>query len=290
MFERFDTVEHAMMREYTTLRLGGPADWLITPVSAREVAQILSEARENGIPVTVIGQGSNLLVKDGGIRGAVIRTARGMRDCFVRGNLLVADAGTMLHAAASMAADAGLTGLEFASGIPGTVGGAAIMNAGAYGGEMSQVVSEVSVIRRDGTMCVLPAEELRFGYRSSALQESGDIVCQVTFRLEDGDPAQIREKMSELNRQRAEKQPLDVPSAGSTFKRPEGAYAAALIDRCGLKGYAVGGAKVSTKHAGFLVNTGDSAKDYLELMETVQRIVEERTGIRLEPEIRILGE
>ena len=290
LFERFDTIENAMMRDYTTLRLGGPADWLITPCSARELLQILTEARENGIPVTVIGQGSNLLVLDGGIRGAVIRMARGMRDCFVRGNLLVADAGTMLHAAASMAADKGLTGLEFASGIPGTVGGGVIMNAGAYGGEMSQTVIEAVVMHRDGTMQTIPAEELQFGYRHSALQGSEDIVCQVTFRLEDGDRDGILARMKDLNRQRAEKQPLDVPSAGSTFKRPEGAFAAALIDQCGLKGYAVGGARVSTKHAGFLVNTGDSAADYLNLVQAVQRIVEERTGIRLEPEIRILGE
>ena len=290
LFERFDTIENAMMRDYTTLRLGGPADWLITPGSARELLQILAEARENRIPVTVIGQGSNLLVLDGGIRGAVIRMARGMRDCFVRGNLLVADAGTMLHAAASMAAEKGLTGLEFASGIPGTVGGGVIMNAGAYGGEMSQTVLEAVVMHRDGTMQTIPAEELQFGYRHSALQGSEDIVCHVTFRLENGDRDGILARMKDLNRQRAEKQPLDVPSAGSTFKRPEGAFAAALIDQCGLKGYAVGGARVSTKHAGFLVNTGDSAADYLNLVQTVQRIVEERTGIRLEPEIRILGE
>ena len=290
MFERFDTIPQAMMRDYTTLRLGGPADWLITPRSARELVQILAEARENHVPVTVIGQGSNLLVLDSGIRGAVIRTARGMKDCFVKGNLLTADAGTMMHAAAAMAADAGLSGMEFASGIPGTAGGGAIMNAGAYGGEMSQIIMEVTVVSREGNMRTLPAAELDFGYRHSALQDIDCIVTQVVFRLDSGNPVQIREKMSELNRQRAEKQPLDVPSAGSTFKRPEGAFAAALIDQCGLKGYAVGGARVSTKHAGFLVNTGNSAKDYLELVRTVQRIVEERTGIRLEPEIRILGE
>ena len=290
MFERFEAIANAPMREYTTLKLGGPADWLVTPKSTRELVQILGEARENGLPVTVIGHGSNLLVLDGGIRGAVIRMARGMKDCFVKGNLLVADAGTMLGAAASAAADAGLTGLEFASGIPGTVGGGVIMNAGAYGGEMSRVVQEVCLIQRDGTFRTLGKEELDFGYRHSALQATDDIVCQVTMRLENGDPDSIRERMSELNRQRAEKQPLDVPSAGSTFKRPEGAFAAALIDQCGLKGYTVGGAKVSTKHAGFLINIGESARDYLELIRTVQRIVEDRTGIRLETEVRIIGE
>lgn len=290
MFERFQAIENAPMREYTTLRLGGPADWLVTPSSVRELSQILAEAREHELPVTVIGHGSNLLVLDGGVRGVVIRMAGGMRDCFVRGNLLVAQSGVMMGSAALAAAEAGLTGLEFASGIPGTVGGGVIMNAGAYGGEMSQTVTEVNVIGLDGKPETVGADALGFGYRRSALQGDGRIVTQVTFRMENGDPEEIRGRMSELNRARAEKQPLDVPSAGSTFKRPEGAFAAALIDRCGLKGYAVGGAKVSPKHAGFLVNTGDSAADYLRLVETVQRIVEERTGIRLEPEIRIIGE
>ena len=290
MFERFQTTVNAPMRDFTTLRLGGPADWLITPRSVRELVQMLAEARDNEIPVTVIGHGSNLLVMDGGIRGLVIRMAGGLRDCFVKGNLLVAEAGTMLGKAAAAAAEAGLAGMEFASGIPGTVGAAVLMNAGAYGGEMSQVVQEITVIRPDGSIAARDKEDLDFGYRHSALQASGEIVTQVVFRLENSDPAAIREKMNDLNRQRAEKQPLDVPSAGSTFKRPEGGYAAALIDQCGLKGYAIGGARVSPKHAGFLVNTGESAEDYLKLVRFVQKTVEERTGIRLEPEIRILGE
>ncbi len=196
----------------------------------------------------------------------------------------------MLGVAAAAAAEAGLSGLEFASGIPGTVGGGVIMNAGAYGGEMSQRVSGVTVLSREGEIRTLSAEEMAFGYRRSALQDGEDIVIRTEFLLERGEPEEIRAKMNELNRQRAEKQPLDMPSAGSAFKRPEGAFAAALIDQCGLKGYTVGGAMVSPKHAGFLVNRGDSARDFLELMETVQRIVEERTGIRLEPEIRIIGE
>lgn len=290
MFERFQTIEHAPMREYTTLRLGGPADWLVTPRSTRELIQVLSEAREADLPVTVIGHGSNLLVLDGGIRGLVIRMAQGLRDCFVQGKLLVAEAGVMMGAAANLAAEKGLSGLEFASGIPGTVGGGVLMNAGAYGGEMSQIVQEVTIAHRDGTLETREKDALAFGYRASALQAGEDIVCQVTMRLNTGDMAAIREKMSELNRQRRDKQPLDVPSAGSAFKRPEGAFAAALIDQCGLKGYAVGGARVSTKHAGFLVNTGDSAQDFLELMKSVQRIVEEKTGIHLEPEIKIMGE
>ena len=290
MFERFQTVQNASMRDYTTLRLGGPADWLVTPGSLAELSQILEEARKHHLPVTVIGHGSNLLVLDRGIRGLVVRMAGGMRECFIRENMLIAEGGVMMGTAALAAAETGLTGLEFASGIPGTVGGGVMMNAGAYGGEMSQTVHEVSTLTLEGIPETWTGDQMRFGYRTSALQGTDRIVTRVTFWMEKGDPGEIRSRMNALNRQRAEKQPLDMPSAGSTFKRPEGAYAAALIDQCGLKGYAVGGASVSLKHAGFLVNTGDSAADYLELVRQVQRIVEDRTGIRLEPEIRILGE
>ena len=290
LFERFQVFPGAELRNYTTLKLGGPADWLVMPRNAAEIPEILCEAKEAGLPVTVIGHGSNLLVLDGGIRGVVIRMGRGMNDCLIEGKTLRAGAGAMMAAAAGMAADAGLTGLEFAGGIPGTVGGGVLMNAGAYGGEMSQTVVSVSGVTPEGESRTLTREELDFGYRRSALQENGLIVTEVRFALEEGDPAGIRARIGELNRMRAEKQPLDVPSAGSTFKRPKDGYAAALIDQCGLKGYTVGGAMVSPKHAGFLVNTGDSAKDYLSLVNAVQRIVEERTGIRLEPEIRILGE
>lgn len=289
MFERFQTVRSAPMKDFTTLRLGGPADWLITPRSALELKEILSEAGNNALPVTVIGQGSNLLVLDGGIRGAVVRMARGLTGCSVLENRIVAEAGTMMSSVAAAAAEAGLTGLEFASGIPGTVGGGVLMNAGAYGGEMSQIVQQVTVLGHDGQSTVLKSDELSFGYRYSALQGREMIVTQVVFQLSKGDKREIREKMNDLKRRRAEKQPLNVPSAGSTFKRPEGYFAAALIDQCGLKGYAVGGASVSSLHAGFLVNTGESAADFLELMCRVQRIVQERTGVWLEPEIRILG-
>ena len=278
------------MRDYTTLKLGGPADWMALPASGEEVAAMLQEARENGIPVTIMGHGSNILVLDGGIRGLVIRMSRGMNRIEIQGKTVTAQAGAMMSAVAAAAADAGLAGLEFASGIPGTVGGGVIMNAGAYGGEMSQVVTTVTGVTPEGSIREVCRDELAFGYRKSAMQENGMTVTRVTFELREDDPAEIRARMAELNRRRAESQPLDIPSAGSTFKRPEGAYAAALIDQCGLKGYAVGGAKVSPKHAGFLVNTGESARDYLELVKTVQRIVEERTGIRLEPEIRIIGE
>ena len=291
MFEGFEVIPGAEMSRYTTLRLGGPADWLAFPRSAEEIAALFEEAGRAGIPVTVIGHGSNLLVLDGGIRGLVIRVEKNMREIRREGPTTVfAQAGAMLASVAAFAAEAGLSGLEFAAGIPGTVGGGVTMNAGAYDGEMAQTVIRTEGIRPDGTPVSLSGEEMAFGYRTSAVKQMNFIVTGVTFQLTPGDPAAIRARMNELNALRAEKQPLDVPSAGSTFKRPEGFYAAALIDQCGLKGYSVGDAMVSMKHAGFLVNTGTSAADYLTLMKKVQAIVEERAGVHLEPEIRIVGE
>ena len=289
MFETFNALVNEPMSAHTTLKLGGPADYMVFPRDGEEIAAMFREAAENGVPVTVIGHGSNLLVLDGGIRGLVICIGKNMRKITREGNSLKAQAGAMLGSAALEAAEAGLTGLEFASGIPGTVGGGVTMNAGAYDGEMAQVVTEVRGIRPDGTAVRLSREEMDFGYRHSVVQEKDFIVTEVTFELKPGDPAMIRARMSELNTKRSEKQPLDLPSAGSTFKRPEGYYAAALIDQCGLKGYSIGGARVSEKHAGFLVNTGTSSRDFLNLMKKVQAIVEERAGVRLEPEIRIVG-
>lgn len=289
MFERFEVIRNADMRQYTTLRLGGTADWLAFPRSGEEIAAMFEEAGQAGLPVTVIGHGSNLLVLDGGIRGLVIRVEKNMRAICREGNRLTAQAGAMLGSVAAAAAEAGLTGLEFASGIPGTVGGGMTMNAGAYGGELKDVTIRVDGIRPDGTPVSLSREEMQFGYRTSAVKTLNIIVTGAAFELQPGDPAEIRARMSDLNARRAEKQPLDVPSAGSTFKRPEGFFAAALIDQCGLKGYSIGGAQVSMKHAGFLVNSGSSSRDYLELVRYVQRIVEERAGVRLEPEIRIIG-
>ena len=290
MFEAYEVIRNAPMREYTTLKLGGTADWLAFPRSAEEIAGLFEEAGRNGLPVTVIGHGSNLLVLDGGIRGLVIRIERNMREIRREGTGLYAEAGAMLGAVAVAAARNGLSGLEFAAGIPGTVGGGVSMNAGAYGGEMAQVVSRVDAITPDGTAMSIPASGMEFGYQTSAVARRSLIVTGVAFALREGDPAEIQAKMNELNARRAEKQPLDQPSAGSTFKRPEGYYAAALIDQCGLKGYSVNGAQVSLKHAGFLINNGTSSADFLRLMQKVQKIVEERAGVHLEPEIRIIGE
>ena len=290
MFESFNALVNAPMSEHTTLKLGGPADYLVFPRSAEEINALFAEAGAYNLPVTGIGHGSNLLVLDGGIRGLVICIGKNMRTITREGNMITAQAGAMLGSVAVEAAEAGLSGLEFASGIPGTVGGGVTMNAGAYNGEMSQVVKTVKALSPGGKEIVLSREEMDFSYRHSAVTEKNLIVTEATFELQPGDPATIRAKMSELNARRAEKQPLDVPSAGSTFKRPEGFFAAALIDQCGLKGYSIGGARVSMKHAGFLVNTGNSSKDFYDLMQKVQQIVEERVGVKLEPEIRILGE
>ena len=278
------------MSEHTTLKLGGAADYLVYARSAEEINALFAEAGAYNLPVTVIGHGSNLLVLDGGIRGLVICIGKNMRTITRKGNIITAQAGAMLGSVALEAAEAGLTGMEFASGIPGTVGGGVTMNAGAYDGEMSYVVSCVKAMNPGGKIMTIPREEMEFGYRHSAVTEKNLIVTEAVFELQEGNPATIRARMSELNARRAEKQPLDVPSAGSTFKRPEGYFAAALIDQCGLKGYSIGGAKVSMKHAGFLVNTGTSSKDFLDLVRKVQQIVEERVGVKLEPEIRILGE
>jgi UDP-N-acetylmuramate dehydrogenase len=282
---------HASMAEYTTLHLGGTADLLLEPASEEEVQQILRTAAEHHAPVTVIGHGSNLLVRSGGIRGVVLRIANRMSQISVEGETLHAQAGAMMPAVASTAANHCLAGLTFASGIPGTVGGGALMNAGAYGGEMSQLVTEVAGFDRlTGEPFRYTGEEMHYGYRTSRLQQEDKVITSVTLHLHIGDRDALRKEMSELNARRREKQPLDVPSAGSTFRRPANGFAAALIDQCGLKGASVGGAQVSEKHAGFLVNRGGTPEDFLALMTQVKENVLEKTGVCLEPEVCILGE
>ncbi|MBR4082588.1 MAG: UDP-N-acetylmuramate dehydrogenase [Clostridia bacterium] len=280
----------ALMAQYTTLHLGGCADLFAEPATPEQVQLLLTEARRAQVPVTIIGHGSNLLVRDGGIRGLVIRIAREMRGIAVRGEEVRAEAGAMMSAVAMAAAESSLEGLAFASGIPGTIGGGAFMNAGAYGGEMSQVVTRVEGFHMDGTPFAYTGAEMGFTYRESRLQHEDAVITAVTCRLRRGNREAILAEMVELNRRRAEKQPLTVPSAGSTFRRPEGHYASALVDECGLKGATVGGAQVSPKHAGFLTNQGGTAADFLALIAHVQKVVWEQKGVRLEPEVRILGE
>ena len=279
----------APMSACTTLRLGGPADLLAEPATAEEMRRCLAAAKEAGVPVTVIGRGSNLLVRAGGIRGLVIRTT-GMKGLRLEGTRILAQAGATLYETARLAASGGLSGLAFAAGIPGTVGGGVLMNAGAYGGELCQVTERVEGLSMDGEPFSWRGEEMAFGYRTSRLQHEDGIVTAVTFVLTPGSREEIEAEMAELQRRRAEKQPLSQPSAGSTFKRPEGHFAAALIDQCGLKGFSLGGAMVSEKHAGFLVNLGGTAADFEALMAEVSRIVKEKTGVTLEAEVRILGE
>ena len=282
--------EGAEMSRLTTLRLGGPADLLAEPCNVDGLQTLLRESSRLELPVTLIGRGSDLLVRDGGIRGLVIRLAGRFRGMTVTGQRMTVLAGTSMSAAANEAAAHDLAGLAFASGIPGTVGGGAYMNAGAYGGEMRQVIARVDCFDMQGNPVSFSREKLNFGHRHSVLQERPVAAHTIHFELTPGDGAALRQEMAELNRRRAEKQPLNYPSAGSTFKRPEGNYASALIDQCGLKGCTIGGAQVSEKHAGFLLNRGGTAADFLALMAHVQQVVRTQTGVQLEPEVCILGE
>ena len=279
------------MKNHTTFRVGGPADIFLTP-SAEELPAVLSVCREEQMPVMVIGNGSNLLVGDQGIRGVVICIGFGMRGIRVDGEKLFLEAGVTLAAAAQQAAKAGLTGLEFASGIPGTFGGAVVMNAGAYGGEMKDVIVSVRVISEDGEILTLSKEELDLSYRHSVIPERGYLVIDGELLLtREKDPDQITERMEELKKKRIEKQPLEYPSAGSTFKRPEGYFAGKLIMDAGLRGFSVGGAAVSEKHCGFVINKGNAtAADICALMDEVTRIVKEKYAVTLEPEVKKVGE
>ena len=278
------------MSRYTTLRVGGPADCMAEPSDAEELQTALELARRCDVPVTVVGNGSNLLVRDGGIRGLVIRFGRAFSASSTEGETITTQGGILLSDLAQQALKAGLTGLEFASGIPGTLGGAVVMNAGAYGGEIAQVIESAEVLS-DGQILTLDREALGLSYRHSRMQDTGELVLSARFWLQKDDPAAIKARMEDLRVRRQDKQPLNLPSAGSFFKRPVGAYAAQLIDEAGLKGCRVGGAMVSEKHAGFLVNAGGAtAADFLALMRQVQETVYKNSEFRLEPEVRIIGE
>ena len=281
------------MARHTTFQIGGPADRFLTVENAAQLQGLLSCLRQAGIPYLVLGKGSNLLVSDKGIRGAVLHLGGDFKKVEVLpdGRTLRAGAGAPLPSVCALARERSLTGLEFAWGIPGSVGGGAYMDAGAYGGEMRDVVSRVLHLGPDGAPGEARGEELCFGYRKSRYTGGEDIITAVEFTLQPGDPAAIAGKMEELMARRKDKQPYDMPSAGSVFKRPQNGFAAALIEQCGLKGRRVGGAQVSEKHAGFIVNTGGAAcQDVLELISIIQKTVEERTGTRLECEVRVTGE
>ena len=278
------------MCRHTTFRVGGPADVMFFPQSAEELQRAMALARAQGADVLVIGNGSNLVVRDGGVRGLVIVLGEHMARIGVEGACLRAQAGAMLARVSAAAQEAGLSGLEFASGIPGTLGGGCAMNAGAYGGQLSDVLSCATVLL-DGEVRTLSRDEMQMSYRSTLPLRTGGIVLEAAFELHADDPAEIMARMKDLNARRRDKQPLNLPSAGSTFKRPEGHFAGALIEGCGLKGARVGGAQVSEKHAGFIVNTGGAtASDILGLIALVQRRVLAETGVALETEVRIVGE
>ena len=279
------------MAKHTSFRIGGPADVLAQPADEAELAALLKRAGEHAVPVTLVGNGSNLLVRDKGIRGLVIKLSNLFSSITVAGNVLTFGSGISLAMASKKAASLSLSGLEFAVGIPGTIGGAVYMNAGAYDGEMAKVVTSVQVMDRQGQSSQLKADELDFSYRHTALQNSGLIVTSVTVSLQPGEAESIKAKMDDFSQRRIAKQPLELPSAGSMFKRPVGYFAGTLIEQTGLKGYTVGGAQVSTKHAGFVVNVGGAtAKDVLQLIRDVQDRVLAAQGVQLEPEVLVLGE
>ena len=282
---------HAPMCEHTTFKIGGEADYLIFPASVDEAARILRLIARYGIALTILGNGANVLVLDKGSRGAVVKFNHPMSAVRVEGERIIAGAGALLKDVSAAAAAAGLTGLEFACGIPGSIGGAVFMNAGAYDGEMKNVVAAVRSVTPQGDCRERQAAALDLGYRHSVFQSNGEAICEVTLSLQRGEREAIEEKMADFTARREAKQPLEMPSAGSTFKRPTGYYAGTLIQETGLKGLTVGGAQVSTKHAGFVVNTGTAtAADVLQLIREVQRRVKEAHGVELHPEVRILGE
>lgn len=277
------------MKKHTTFRIGGPADVYVEPAMS-EVVNLINLLRNQQIPFMVIGNGSNLLVSDEGIEGVVVSLGKNAGNITIDGDIVTAQAGALLSSVANKAAEAGLTGLEFASGIPGSIGGAVYMNAGAYGGEIKDVLISVDVLTADYKFVEMQPEELDMSYRHSLLMENGGIVLGARLKLEHGDKDAIIEKIASIRTQRQEKQPLNFPSAGSTFKRPEGFFAGKLIDDAGLRGYAVGGAQVSEKHCGFVVNKGDAtAADVLQLMRDVDSKVFELFGVHLTPEVRIVG-
>lgn len=279
------------MSLHTTFRIGGPADLFVMPGSIQAVADSIRICKETQTPYAVIGNGSNLLVSDAGYRGVIIQIGRNLNQITGNGEEIRAQAGAMLSVIAKTALLESLTGFEFASGIPGTLGGAVVMNAGAYGGEMKDVLTEVTVLTREGEIRTIPAEKLELGYRTSLAAKNGWIILEAVLRFQKGDAEAIRSRMEELKVQRVTKQPLDLPSAGSTFKRPEGYFAGKLIMDAGLRGFTVGGAQISEKHCGFVVNKGGAtAEDVRNLICAVQKKVQEDTGVKLEPEVKFLGE
>ena len=278
------------LSSYVNFKVGGPADILLIPKSKEQVIKSVEVCKENKIPFYLIGNGSNILVRDGGFRGVVI-SLKEVNTIIVDGDKIEAECGAMLKAVSDKAMENSLTGFEFACGIPGTIGGAVFMNAGAYDGEISHVIESADVINEDGKVVTLTKDELDFGYRSSLVMKKGYVVLSATFALKKGTVKTIKDLIDYLTNNRESKQPLEYPSAGSTFKRPTGYFAGKLIQDAGLKGYSIGGAAVSEKHSGFVINKGNAtAKDITDLIKYIQDEVKRQFGVDLHPEVRIIGE
>lgn len=279
------------MKKHTTFRVGGNADYFVMPQNAEEVKNIVALCKEADMPYYILGNGSNLLVGDKGYRGVIIQIYKEMNRIQIEGDRVKAQAGALLSRVGTATLEAELTGFEFAAGIPGTVGGAVVMNAGAYGGEMKDIIVNATVLTQDGDIITINKEDLELGYRTSVIAKKGYVVLEAEYQLQKGDKEAIRARMDELKVQRVTKQPLEYPSAGSTFKRPEGYFAGKLIQDAGLRGFQVGGAEVSEKHCGFVINKDQAtAADIRELMRQVSDKVMQEFGVKLEPEVKTLGD
>lgn len=285
-----NVVKNKPLKDHTYTKLGGNADYFVTPTKAAQVQQVVQFAKEKDIPFMLLGNGSNLIIKDGGIRGIVMYLGE-LMNMSVEGTVLHAEAGALIVEVSRLALDHSLTGLEFACGIPGSVGGALFMNAGAYGGEIKDILISATIVDKEGNIREVLAEDLDLAYRTSNIPENGYIVLDAKFQLEVGEPASIKAVMDDLTYKRESKQPLEYPSCGSVFKRPPGYYAGKLIQDSGLQGHTIGGAQVSLKHAGFIVNINRAtATEYIALIKHVQKVVKETFGVELEREVRIIGE
>jgi len=279
------------MKNHTSFKIGGPADFLITPASVSELSEVIKLCNRDKLPIFIMGNGTNLLVSDKGIRGVVIKIYDNLNSYRVKEDCIEAFGGILLSKLSNIALENELAGLEFASGIPGTLGGAVAMNAGAYGGEIKDVVIETEFIDRAGNLIAIHGDEHQFGYRTSFIQKQSGIAVKSVIKLKKGERASIKALMDDLTGRRQDKQPLELPSAGSVFKRPEGFFAGKLIEDCGLRGYSIGGAQVSVKHCGFIVNSGSAtSKDITDLIKHIQQTVKEKFNVELQTEIRIVGE
>lgn len=283
-------VKNKPLKDHTYTKLGGNADYFVTPTTPLQVQRVVQYAKRENIPFTLLGNGSNLIIKDGGIRGIVMYLGK-LTKMTVEGTTIRAEAGALIADVSQLALKHSLTGFEFACGIPGSIGGALYMNAGAYGGEVKDILVSATIVDEEGNLREMLAEDLELSYRMSKIQTENYIVLDATFELEEGDYKSIKALMDDLTYRRESKQPLEYPSCGSVFKRPPGYYAGKLIQDSGLQGYTIGGAQVSLKHAGFIVNINNAtATEYISLIEYVQRIVKEKFGVELEREVRIIGE